>query len=212
MSIYSAGYAGNVVGRANAAADTVYYAVVPGFGAVGTSTLNWRYTRLSQLSWTSGNTANAFTVMRPLASAKVTVAAITNVAALTLDADPSPSGNTIAASDSVVVQHTDGTYRRYNVNTAGWCSTTNTVTFNTNLAANVAVNAKVWNFGVFTDTDPVYGTAHPTFPTVANTTNTYVFSGGGVCGSAVGDPLLIYNPNATNATVMNFAEFVRTVN
>jgi len=206
----SSGYLGNVLGRANAAANTVVYTVVPGFGTAGTPS-TFRYTRLVNFSWTSGNTANAFTVMRPLGSAKVTTAANSSVAALVLDADPSPSGNTIAANDIVVVQHSDGTYRQYTVNTSGWASNTNTVTFTGNLAANTAVNAKVWNFGVYTDTDPVFGTAHPTFPTVANTTNTFVFTAAGVCGSAKGDPLVIYNPNATNATILNYAEYIVTV-
>ncbi len=204
MGLAQLSYGGNVLGKANAAADTVWYAVVPG--------RRNRFTAVSLINYTAGNTANAFYVMRPLGRANVVSAAAANVAVLTLDADPSPTGNTIAAGDQCVVESADGTYRRAQVNTAGWCSTTKVVTFTTNNAAAVSAGAKFFNMGIFTDTDPVDGLAHPLLPTAANTTASHgPFAVSGIRGRNAGDPLLIYNPNATNATNMNYAEYANTV-
>jgi hypothetical protein len=197
------GFGGNVLGRANAAAGTAYYAVVPGKTGC--------YTSIAQFAVRCGNTANDVYWLRPLGRANVTVAATTSDASLTLDADPSPTGNTIAAGDQVVIQHSDGTNRRAQVNTSGWNGTTKVVTFTADLAANVAVGAKIWNFGVHTDTDPVLGTAHPVFGTTANATVTPVFDASGIRGHQTGDPLLFYTGNATNATDLLYAEYARTI-
>lgn len=204
MGLAQNGYGGNVLGRANAAANTVVYAVIPG--------LRNRFTALAKLNYTNGNTANSFTVMRPIGRSTVAAAANSSVATLTLSSDPSPSGNTIAAGDQCVVESADGTYRLGQVNTAGWAANTKIVTFTANNAANVAAGAKFFNLGIFTDTDPISGLAHPTIPTVANTTgDAFSATVAGIRGWAAGDPLLIYNPNATNATVQNFAEYANTV-
>ncbi len=203
MGLAQQGFGGNVLGRSNAAAGTAYYGVVPG------KPLN--ITAVSSFMVTSGNTANDVYFLRPLGRANVTVAATTADASLTLDADPSPSGNTIAAGDQVVIQHSDGTYRRAQVNTSGWNGTTKVVTFTGVIAANVALGAKIWNFGVHTDTDPVLGTVHPIFPSTVNTTRTFSFSASGIRGHQTGDPLLFYCPNATNATNVDNVEFARTL-
>lgn len=194
---------GGVAGKVTAAANTAFYSVIP--AEVG------KYTRLAAFSSTQGNTANDCNVLRPIGRATSTAAYGTNVAAIVLNTDPSPSGNTIAAGDQVIIRHSaDGTYRRYQVNTSGWASNTNTVTFTANLAAAVAIGDKVFNMGIYSDTDPVLGTAFPAFPTTANATNTFTFGPSGVRGAQVGDPLLIHNINATNASVLNWAEYAHT--
>ncbi len=193
---------GGVVGLTNAAANTVFYAVIPGRTGA--------YTRICGFNWTAGNTANSFVGLRPIGRTTITTAAITNVAVVTLTADPSPTGNTIAAGDQVVIAHSDGTYRRAQVNTAGWCSTDKTLTFTANLAANVAAGAKIWMFGVPADTDPITGSAFPVFPTVANTTYQNNFVAAGFVGAQTGDPLMLYNANATNATLLNNCEYAFT--
>lgn len=203
MGLAQMGFSGNVLGRSNAAAGTAYYGVVPGRPNI--------FTGVASFTVTSGNTANDVFFLRPLGRANVTVAATTSDSSLTLDADPSPSGNTIAAGDQVVIAHSDGTYRRAQVNTSGWNSTTKVVTFTGTLAANVAAGAKVWNFGVHTDTDPVLGTVHPIFPSTANATRTYSWSASGIRGHQAGDPLLFYCPNATNATTVDAVEYARTI-
>lgn len=203
MSLNFTAFGGNTLGRANAAADTAYYAVVPGARS--------KFTRVAGFSLTSGNTANPGYWLRPLGRANVATAFVADSgAALTLDADPSPTGNTIAAGDQVVVECSDGTYRKYQVNTAGWDGTSKVLTFTGNVAANVAAGNRIWNFGIYTDTDPVLGTAHPAFPSVANTQRVYTFGPAGICGHQAGDPLLFYCPNATNATVLDYAEYART--
>lgn len=195
--------AGNILGKTNAAADTAYYAVIP--GKLQT------FTRVASFQLTSGNTANNGYWMRPIGRASTTVAATTSDSSVTLDSDPSPTGNTIAAGDQVVIAHSDGTYRRSQVNTSGWNGTTKVLTFTGTLPAAVAAGAKVFNFGVYTDTDPANGLAHPIVNTTANTTSTWNFQAGGIKGHQAQDPILFYCPNATNATILNFAEYGYTI-
>lgn len=208
---------GNTLGLQSATAGTAYYAVIPPYAppnAAGVPTWTPSYvTRICQLQYTCGNTANGFYVMRPIGRTTVAAAATTSVAAVTLAADPSPSGNTIAAGDQVVMQYADGTFRRTQVNTSGWDSTNLILTFTGNLPANVAAGAQMWMFGVNTDTDPTTGSAFPVIPTTVNTNNTaVVFGPSGMGGVQKGDPLLVYNPNATAATNLNFLEYANAYN
>lgn len=203
MGMQYSAFGGNVLGKATAALDNVFYAVVPGARS--------KFTRVAGFSLTAGNTANAGYWLRPIGRANIATAIVADAGAVAvLDADPSPSGNTIAAGDQVVIECTDGVYRRYQVNTAGWNGTSKTVTFTANVANAVAAGNKVFNFGIFTDTDPVLGVAHPSFPSVLNTQRIYTFGPAGICGHQAGDPLLFYCPNATNATVLDYAEYTRT--
>lgn len=194
---------GGIVGKKTAAANTAFYAVIP--ASVG------KYTRVAMLQSVQGNTANDLNLMRPLGRSTSSAAYGTNVAAIVLTSDPSPTGNTIAAGDQVVIRHsTDGTYRQYQVNTSGWASNTNTVTFTANLAAAVVAGDKVYNFGIYTDTDTTTGSAHPVLATTANATTTYTFTASGFRGANVGDPLLVHCINATNASVLNYVEYAAT--
>jgi len=189
-------FGGGLLGKTNATADTVYYGVIPG-NTQG-------YARIGGFQYTCGNTANSFTLMRPIGWANIAAAAGTNVAVVTLDADPSPSGNTIAAGDQVVLGPcTDGTYRRAQVNTSGWNGTTLALTFTANLTAAVNTSTDLFNFGVAADTDPNTGSAHPIFTPTVNTTADVQLFGGGFKSYRKGDPLLVYNPNATAATNLN---------
>ena len=205
MSVNINGFGGGVLGKANATAATVYYAVIPGRAK--------SYARITDFQYTCGNTANDFTFMRPIGRANVSVAYAANTgASLTLDADPSPSGNTIAAGDQCVIQAADGTYPRAQVNTAGWNGTTKVVTFTANVTPAVSIGAKVFMFGISSDTDPVTGLAFPVYTPAVNTTGTNVaFGGVGFVGAAPGDPLMIYNPNATAATNLNYTTYAYTV-
>lgn len=204
MSAHIQANGGDCIGRHNATADTVYYAIVkPKKG---------HFTRVMSMSLTSGNTANNGYWMRPLGRANVATAVAADAGAtLTLDADPSPTGNTIAAGDQVIYEGTDGTYRKAQVNTSGWNGTTKVVTFTANVANAVAVGAKVFNFGIFSDTDTATNLVHSIFQSVVNTRQSFVFYGGGVKGNQPGDPLLFYCPNATNATVLDYADFIHSV-
>lgn len=200
MSLGFSAFGGNMLGLANAAAGTAYYAIVPGRPGF--------YARVAKFETVSGNTANINYWLRPIGRANLASAANTGQATVTVDAHPYPTGNTIASGDQVVVREDAGTYTRYTVDS--YNGTTKVITFSANVATALSAGAKLWNFGVFTDTDPATATAHPRFATVANSTNTYTFGPAGVAGHQKGDPVLFYNPNATNATNLNYAEYAYT--
>ncbi len=209
---------GNVMrGKSNAAANTVVYTLIPG-GSTWRAGSLWNgdgrsqcYTGLIMFQATSLSTANSIYVMRAIGrTTTTTTAAADTVAALTLAADPSPSGNTIAALDQVIYEDTSGVFRQNTVNTSGWNATTKVVTFTANVAGAVTNGTRVWMMGVFTDTDPLTGLAFPLLATTANTTTSYpaVFSGAFLQTSAyVGEPLVLYNPNSTDATSVNFTQY-----
>ena len=200
MSLGFNAFGGNVLGLTNATADTVVYAVVPGRPGF--------YTRVAMFQHVSGNTANSSYLLRPIGRANLASAAATSQAVVIVDAHPYPTGNTIASGDQVVVREDAGTYTRYQV--SSYNGTTKAITFTANVATALSAGNKLWNFGVFTDTDPAVATAHPLFPTTANTTTTVTFGPGGVSGHQKGDPILFYNPNATNATKLNHLEYAYT--
>jgi hypothetical protein len=66
----------------------------------------------------------------------------------------------------------------------------------------------MWNFGVNTDTEPT-SLAFPKLDTPTSAVKDYSF-GGGFAGFTAGQPLLLYSPNATNQTKMNFASYANT--
>lgn len=193
-------FGGNMVGLTNAAAGTAYYAIIPGRPGF--------YARVATFETTSGNTANANYWLRPIGRANLAANAATSQAVVVVDAHPYPSGNTIASGDQVVVREDAGTYTRYTV--SSYNGTTKAITFTANVATALTSGAKLWNFGVHTDTDPAIASAHPIMPTTANATTLRTFGPAGVAGHQKGDPILFYNPNATNATNLNFAEFAYT--
>lgn len=202
MALTYNAFGGNLLGLTNAAADTVYYGVIPG---------NTRaYARVAGFNWTAGNTANSFYGMRPIGRANIASASNSSVNTVTLDANPSASGNNLAAGDQMVYGPcVDGIYYRGQV--SAFNATSLVVTFTANVSANVTTNTKVFNYGIFSDTDPTTGTAHPRFITTANTSGNFTFGPAGLSGHAKGDPLLIYSPNATNATNLNWLEYAFTI-
>ena len=198
-------FGGNVLGLKTAAAGTAFVHVVPParVGKLG-------FTRISQFSYTTGNTAHNVGLMRPIGSTTTSAASNVNTNTLTLTADPGPSGNGIAASDYIAVEHDDGTTLAYTV--SAWNGTSKVLTINSNLAANVASGNKVWDFGVVGDTDPITGVAHPQIP-FANTNTSYnrKFDGGGLKSHDTRSPILIYSPNTTGAGTLEFVEYGYTV-
>lgn len=200
---YSA-FGGGTLGQKTAAAATPYYQKIDPFPNYGP------YTCVFQINYTNGNTANAITAMRPIGRALVAAASNTSVNTITLASDPSATGNTIAAGDQIVFAAADGTFRQGQV--GSWNGTTKVLSLSANLAANVSSGARMWNFGVFNDTDPSTGVAFPSLPTVANTTaNAYTGQVAGIRGAQVGDPILLYNPNATAQSILNFVEYAYAI-
>lgn len=198
------GFSGNMIGLVDVAAGTPWFAVIPGASGY--------VTRLTKLQVDNGATANGIFLMRPLAYALVTTAQVATDTTLILDRDPSPSGNTIANLDQVVYAAADGTYRRVQV--SSWSAATLTLTVGA-LPAAVSAGAYLWNFGVYTDTEPNTSLAFPKLDTPASAVTNYPGEGEfavGFAGWSAGQPLMLYSPNATNATKLNFAEFARTSN
>jgi hypothetical protein len=210
------GFGGGVIGKNTATAGTAWYALIPPYYNAGA----YRgYSCLLQVNITNGNTATNFTFMRPQGATTATAAASTGVNTITLAADPGnnagglysafATNNNIAANDIIVTQNVDGTVTQYVV--GAWNATTKVVTVSAaNLSVNIAAGAKVWDYGVNTDNDPLTGMPYPIVPNgqAVNTTgSTFNTVAGGFRGSRIGDPLLIYCGNATNAVTLNYAEY-----
>lgn len=196
-------FGGGMVGTLTASAGTAWVATLPPDSNL------IAYTRLAELAVLQGNTANSVYLMRPIGRTTTSAASNSGVNTLTLTADPGPSGNGIAANDRVSVKQSDGTILTTTVN--AWNGTSKVLTLNANTTASVASGARVWDFGIHTDTDPVTGAAHPIIPTTANTTTTYQSQAGGFRTAQKGEPILIYNPNATNASTLLYAGFGHTL-
>ena len=208
MAVPFSAFGGGIKGSKTAAIGTAYYVKIDPY-AVGPAAYQ-AFTCIYQINYTNGNTANAITVMRPIGRTTAAAAATTASNTITLAADPGPSGNGIAANDQVVVANESGTWDQYTV--GAWNGTTKVMTVTgAALANNVSSGARVWFYGIFSDTDPVTGLAFPALPTAVNTTG-FAFQGSvaGARGAQVGDPLLLYNPNATGQSVTNYVEYAYT--
>lgn len=197
MSTQFTGYSGNLIGRTLATAGTPWFAVVPGASGY--------VTRVTSLQIDNGATNNGVYLMRPLASATVQQAQAAAGTTIVLDRDPSPSGNTIASGDQVVVLSSDGTYRRVTV--SSWSAGTLTLTVSA-LPAAIAAGTTLWNLGVYTDTEPGTSLPFPLLDTPTSAIKEYTFDSG--FAGAASEPLILYSPNATNQTKLNYAEYART--
>lgn len=188
---------GSLLGRTEATAGTAWYAVVPGSAGL--------VTRLTAAQIDNGATNNGVYLMRAIGSATVQAAQAAADTTIVLDRDPSASGNTISSGDQVVVLASDGTYRRVTV--SSWSASTLTLTVSA-LPAAVAAGTGLWNFGIYTDTVPATGSAHVKLNTPTSAVTTYDL-GPGLAGAA-SEPLLVYSPNVTNQTSLNYAGYART--
>lgn len=180
-------------------------------------------TKLCNLVYTSGSTAHTLTVLRPLAVSTLTANAAASQAVVVLNRDPGAyaagrladglpvvqtADNVIAANDYVLLQLPDSTVLNTTVSSV---VVNSDGTVNLTLSANVPTGgalkgAKLWWFGVETDTDPNTAKAHPAFkPTVSATTTFQNTAGGSLVESIFNfNPLLITSNNATGAgTIVN---------
>lgn len=158
-------------------------------------------TRVTSIDYGDTGTAHVITGMRPLGRTKLREAAAASQATLKLKADPSPSGNTIAASDLVLIRQDDGTLLLGTVDTGGWASSTLTVTLAASLTTAISAGADVWFMGVAGDTDPKTGTVFPSVTSGASTgTTSWSDSLAGVfMGGDRDEPLILSSANGTNA-------------
>ncbi len=77
------------------------------------------------------------------------------------------------------------------------------------LPVSVAAGSTLWNFGIFTDTEPTTGAPFPLVNTPVSVVTPKAFVTGFTSWVA-GAPLLLYSPNATNRTDLNHAEYAYT--
>lgn len=195
----------------SASANTVVVVMIP--------PVHGMRTYITNLVYTTGNTANVVTILRPLGQTTVTaaIAANTASAALAIAADPGvysankawgTADNPIAANDLVVVQLADGTFFQDKLSAGN----TTTATLTTTLPVNcgIAVGAKLWFYGITTDTNPADRLAHPKITSIVNTTGTALLGGNTGEAEALGvgsygayEPLLISADNATGTNVFN---------
>lgn len=187
MGLATHGFGGNTLGYSSVAFGTVINRLVPP-NANG-------YTRVSTLKATAAGTAHTITAMRPIGDSTVTAVAAAGQAVLNVAAEMGPSGNTLAASDLLAIRSSaDGITRLYTVSSVS----TLEITLTGNLTTALAIGDSVWNFGVAANTDPVIGSAHPTFAIAASAQTTLTDTVGGVIASHEHDqPILLQDNNAT---------------
>lgn len=207
MSLNAGGMRSWSAGRLTAAAATIVTYLVP--------PVQSKRAKLTAFEVLVGATAKTLTVMRPLAKTTVSVVAAAGATSLILTRDPgayaanavldgrpvpSVSNNLIAANDYIAVQQPDGLF---------WVLKPSAVTTNSDGTVTLTVaavptggikaGAKVYFFGIITDTDPNTGIAHPLFNCPVNGTTALEAVEGSLAESVItGDPLLIHNANATD--------------
>lgn len=184
-------FGGNAALTQTAAAGTAIKVLVPPL-AGGVS-------RITKVVYTSGPTGHTLTFARAIGRARATSATAAAGTVVNLNTDPNQSilsGNAIATNDWLAVREIDNVTRLYQVSSVS----TLAITLTAGLTAGVATNGDVWAFGLLGDTDPRYGTAHPTLATTAGGTDTWEETAGGViAGHAADEPIWVNSNNATNA-------------
>lgn len=209
--------------RTTAALGTAFTALVP--------PKRGHKTKISFLQITSGGTAHTWYVLKELGRTTVVTAVAGGGTSVVLAADPgkyatvgrfavtgitpSVADNGVAANDYLVFQLKDGTWTTAVVSAAATDGTTGRVTVTVGAigSAGLAAGAKVWFMGVATNTDPNTGNAGTTLTPPTSATTPYP-NAAGVGGATVADavltesPLLLYNANATAASVLDLGTAV----
>lgn len=219
-------------GSVTASAGTAFSQIIPPYRGTnaplvykktaGTSVPNWwgpssAFTQISTLIYTAGATAHAVGIMRPFNFCYLTADAAAAQTTIYIDKNPgtystnynyplppsqvpSTADNTMAANDYVAYQAADGTWRKDILATVSGL----TVTLTTNIpTGGLAKGTPLFFFGLIADTDPTTGLANPTLTAPAAATTTYQDTVAGLWqGLHLGDPLIFYSPNGTNAGTM----------
>lgn len=127
---------------------------------------------------------------------------------------PATADNALAANDLVVYQLADGTWRQDKIASGTFAG--NNIVLSTGTpnvtGATIAAGSPLFWYGIFSDTNPATGTVHLIRTPIASTnqqnllagTTGGVSSGNGVPALNPGDPILVYNPNATATTTVDF--------
>jgi len=211
-------------------APLVYGAVTVAAGSKPNPVPNWYeqpYTHLTTLLYTTGTTAHAITVMRPLNWTTFAAAVAKNTTAISLTTDPGlystsynyplpgsqtapalVADNALAAGDYVAYQLDDGTWQ-YDTIASGTFSGGNIVlttgTPNRN-GATIAAGRPIFWFGVPADSDPATGQPHPFFDSIASTNKIDQiggYNGEGIVTLHPGDPMIVESNNVTATGIMD---------
>lgn len=199
-------FAGNGLGRHTAAADTPFRALIPpdtrGF------------TRLTRLIYLLPESLeHTLTICRKIGDTTTSSAAATGQPVVNLTANPGPSGNALAAGDYIAIREVDDVTRLYKVLSVASLA----FTLTTNLVAGADAGAKVWDFGISTDTCPATGRAHDqlvafAWPTVDTAYWERVDNEGGLFASfEVDDPIMIESDNPTEQGYLEYVGWAYTV-
>ena len=196
-----------------AASGTYGYLIPPWIGAAGNSVLPGSsqglgaWTGLLYVQYTTGGTAEAFYVLRPLGFTHLAAAAAGGQAVITLNADPgnysqaataagvawtfSTPNNLLASGKYIAYQCPDGTYR---FDTVSSVASIPTVTLTTNLpTGGLAAGAPFWYFGAVGDTNPYDAQPHPKFNMFASQA-----SAAGIIGTYSGDIPIVQSYGTNN--------------
>ncbi len=184
-------FGGNGIGNKSVAFGTTITFLVPPSG-----TTKPGRTRISKCVYTAAGTAHTLTFLRPINKTTASSAAASGQAVINLTADPGVTGNLIAANDLLAVRETDGVTRLYVVSSVSSLA----ITLTGNLTAGAAAGAKVWNFGIVSDTDPAIGMAHPSLRGIASATTTYSDTDAGLFAGHENDSPILFSSNNATAT------------
>ncbi len=179
---------------------------------------------VTTLSMLCGSTAHIAYIMRPKAFTYFTAALPVSTTAIpnaTLKADPGaystgylyplPSGvtapntadNTIATSDYVCYQLSDGSWQVDKI-ASGTFGASLALTTGTPSTATIPKFSPLFWFGAAGDTDPQNNQIDPAFDTIVSVRNTWQDYIVGIAQAAhPGDPLLFYDANASAADFLN---------
>lgn len=177
---------------------------------------------LTNLTYTNGATIHKVQLLRPKNFTTVASAAAINQAVINITDDPGlfstnykypvPGGNTvanvadrgIAANDYCAYQLKDGTWILDTVASVATLAITMTTVVPNVTGGGVAAGALFYFFGLVTDTDPATG--QPQWATdiqaSTNRVNLVDYIGGQFEALHMGDPLMFYSPNTTNAGIL----------
>jgi hypothetical protein len=187
------------------------------------------YTHITSVNTLQGSTANIWYIMAPTNWTYTTAAAAKNTSSLFVPVDPGlysvnfryplasgvtkPAGvadAALASGDYLAYQLLDGTWQVNTTNTTYGGTTAGAITLATALpnvtGGGVAANSPVFLFKIYSASLPYTGNAQWSSTPKASTGPTNLFAPDPILSgfSAVhkGDPLLIFNPNVTAASVL----------
>lgn len=184
---------------------------------------NWYgqpYTKVSYLGITSGSTAHTWYVMRPKNWTTIAEAVTANDTTVVVAADPgayaanykyplppgeavgSAADNAIAGSDYVCYQLDDGTWHFSLVSSVSSLTLTLATGSPNVTGGGAAVGNVLFFFAAPGNTDPATGLIDPAFIPLVSVYTAFTAGDGVATALHPGDPLLVVNANASNASTL----------